>query len=60
MEITLVTLGALLLLGSIGAFFLYVSFLPIAVVAATLVGMALVFLLGVWAGGARLERRPLA
>jgi hypothetical protein len=51
METWLVGFGALLLMGSTGAFFLYVPFLHIAVVVAILLGMALAFLLGVWAGG---------
>jgi len=53
MEICLVALVALLLLGSIGAFFLYVPFLSIALVISILMGMTLAFLLGVWAGGTR-------
>jgi hypothetical protein len=50
METWLVGFGALLLMGSTGAFFLYVPFLHIAAVVAILLGMALAFLLGVWAG----------
>jgi hypothetical protein len=52
-EICLVAFGALLLLGSMGAFFLYIPFLPIAVVVAILLGMALAFLMGVWVGATR-------
>jgi len=53
MEICLVALVALLLLGSIGAFLLYVPILSIAVVISILLGMSLAFLLGLWAGGTR-------
>jgi hypothetical protein len=59
MEICSVAFGALILLGSIGAFLLYVPFLPIAVVVSILVGMALTFLLGIWAGGTRLQDREI-
>jgi hypothetical protein len=38
-EICLLAFGAVLLLGSIGAFFLYIPFLPIAVVVVILLGM---------------------
>lgn len=55
MEICSVAFGALVLLGSIGAFLLYVPFMPLAGVVAILLGMALAFLLGVWAGGIRLR-----
>lgn len=55
MEFCSVAFGALILLGSIGAFLLYIPFLSIAVVVSILVGMALTFLLGVWAGGTRLR-----
>jgi hypothetical protein len=55
-EICLVAFGALLLLGSMGAFFLYIPFLPVAVVVAILLGMALAFLLGVWMGSTRILR----
>jgi hypothetical protein len=50
-EICLAALVALLFLGSIGAFLLYVPILSIAVVICILLGMTLAFLLGVWAGG---------
>ncbi len=53
MEKCLVALVAALLLGSIGAFLLYVPILSIAVVISTLLGMTLAFLLGLWAGGTR-------
>jgi len=53
MEICLVALVAVLLLGSIGAFLLYVPILSIAVVISILLGMSLAFLLGLWAGGTR-------
>ena len=55
-EICMVAFGTLLLLGSMGAFFLYIPFLPIAVVVAILLGMALAFLLGVWMGSTRILR----
>jgi hypothetical protein len=55
-EIGMVAFGALLLLGSMGAFFLYIPFLPIAVVVALLLGMLLAFLLGVWMGSTRILR----
>jgi hypothetical protein len=51
----MVSFGAVLVLGSVGAFFLYIPFLPIAVAVAILLGMALTFLLGLWVGGARLR-----
>lgn len=56
-EICLVGFGALLLLGSIGAFFLYIPLLPIAVVVVVILGMALTFLIGVWVGSTRIRRR---
>jgi hypothetical protein len=56
-EMCLVGFGALLLLGSIGAFFLYIPLLPIAVVVVVILGMALTFLIGVWVGSARIRRR---
>jgi membrane protein DedA with SNARE-associated domain len=56
-EICLVGFGGLLLLGSIGAFFLYIPVLPIAVVLVVILGMALTFLIGVWVGSARIRRR---
>src|SRR3984893_15817121 len=52
----MVAFGTLLLLGSMGAFFLYIPFLPVAVVVAILLGMALAFLLGVWMGSTRILR----
>jgi uncharacterized membrane protein YedE/YeeE len=55
-EICLLTFGVLLLLGSIGAFFLYIPFLSIAVVVVILLGMALIFLIGVLTGGTRALR----
>ena len=55
LEICVVAFGGLLLLGSIGAFLLYIPFLPIVVVVTILLGMGLAFLLGVWAGGGRLQ-----
>jgi hypothetical protein len=56
-EICLLAFGAVLLLGSIGAFFLYIPFLPIAVMVVILLGMALTFLIGVWVGSTRVRRR---
>ena len=56
-EICLLAFGTVLLLGSIGAFFLYIPFLPIAVVVVIFLGMALTFLVGVWVGGTRVRRR---
>lgn len=56
-EICLLAFGAVLLLGSIGAFFLYIPFLPIAVVVVIFLGMALTFLIGVWVGSTRILRR---
>ena len=55
-EICLVAFGAVLLLGSIGAFFLYIPFLHIAAVVVILLGMVLAFLSGVWLGGTRILR----
>ena len=55
-EICLVAFGAVLLLGSIGAFFLYIPFLSIAVVVVILLGMVLTFLSGLWLGGTRILR----
>jgi hypothetical protein len=55
-EICMVAFGALLLVGSMGAFFLYIPFLPVAVVVAILLGMAMAFLLGVWMGSTRILR----
>jgi hypothetical protein len=56
-EICLLAFGAVLLLGSIGAFFLYIPFLPIAVMVVIFLGMALTFLIGVWVGSTRIVRR---
>jgi hypothetical protein len=56
-EICLVSFGAVLLLGSIGAFLLYIPLLPIAVVVVVVLGMALAFLTGVWVGSTRIRRR---
>ncbi len=56
-EICMLAFGTVLLLGSIGAFFLYIPFLPIAVVVVIFLGMALAFLTGVWVGGTRILRR---
>ncbi len=51
--------GAVLLMGSIGAFFLYVPFLPIAGVVVILLGMALTFLIGARVGSDRVLRLRL-
>lgn len=51
--ICLLALIALLLLGSIGAFFLCFPVLPVALVVVILLGMALLFLLGLWVGATR-------
>ena len=56
-EICLVSFGGVLLLGSIGAFLLYIPLLPIAVVVVVVLGMALAFLTGVWVGSTRIRRR---
>ena len=56
-EICLLAFGAVLLLGSIGAFFLYIPFLPIAAMVVIILGMALTFLIGVWVGSTRIRRR---
>jgi hypothetical protein len=57
--ICLLAFVALVLLGSIGAFFLCCPILPIALVAVILLGMAFLFLLGFWAGASRvLELSP--
>lgn len=52
-EICVLIFGAMLLLGSIGAFLLYIPFLNIAVCVVILVGMALTFLIGAWVGSTR-------
>ncbi|HEV8039731.1 MAG TPA: hypothetical protein VGP62_12760 [Bryobacteraceae bacterium] len=51
--------GAALLVGSIGAFLLYIPFLPIAVVDVILLGMALTFLAGARVGGTQVLRLHL-
>ena len=51
--IFLVAFVALLLLGSIAAFFLCFPIVPAALVAVILLGMALLFLLGCWVGAMR-------
>lgn len=52
-------LGAVLLTGSIGAFLLYVPFLPIAIVVVILLGLALAFLIGARVGGTQVLRLHL-
>jgi hypothetical protein len=49
-----VLLGVLVL-GSLGTFFLYVPILPLAVVVTILLGFILMFILGVQAGGRRIR-----
>jgi hypothetical protein len=57
--ICLLVLGAVLLLGSIGAFLLYIPFLPVAIVVVILLGMALTFLIGARVGGTQILRLHL-
>ena len=57
--ICLMVLGAVLLVGSIGAFLLYIPFLPIAIVVVILLGMALTFLIGARVGGTQILRLHL-
>ncbi len=57
--ICLLVLGAALLVGSIGAFLLYIPFLPIAIVVIILLGMALTFLIGARVGGTQILRLHL-
>ena len=57
--IRLLLFGAALLVSSIGAFFLYIPFLPIASVVVILLGMGLTFLIGARVGGTRVLRLRL-
>jgi hypothetical protein len=57
--IRLLLFGAALLVSSIGAFFFYVPFLPIAGVVVILLGMGLTFLIGARVGGTRVLRLRL-
>jgi hypothetical protein len=57
--ICLFAFGAVLLVGSIGAFLLYIPFLPIAIVVVILLGMALTFLIGARVGGTQVLRLHL-
>jgi hypothetical protein len=57
--IRLLLVGAVLLVGSIGAFFLYIPFLPVASVVVILLGLALTFLIGARVGGTRVLRSRL-
>ena len=57
--IWLLLLGAVLLVGSIAAFLLYIPFLPIAIVVVILLGMALTFLIGARVGGTQVLRLHL-
>jgi hypothetical protein len=47
----LLLVGAVLLLGSIGAFFLYVPLLTVASIVVILLGMAIMFFIGARVGG---------
>jgi hypothetical protein len=55
----LLVLGAVLLTASIGAFLLYIPFLPIAIVVVILLGLALTFLIGARVGGTQVLRLHL-
>ena len=48
-----------MLLGSVGAFLLYIPFLPVAIVVVILLGMALTFLIGARVGGTQILRLHL-
>ncbi len=48
-------LAAVLLLSSLGAFLLYVPILPLGIVVVTLLGLILMFLVGVEVGGRRIR-----
>jgi CHASE2 domain-containing sensor protein len=50
---------AVLLVASIGAFLLYVPFLPVTIVAVILLGMVLTFLIGARVGGTQVLRLHL-
>lgn len=57
--IRLLLFGVVMLVGSIGAFFFYIPFLPIASVVVILLGMGLTFLIGTRVGGTRVLRLRL-
>ena len=57
--ICLLVMGAALLVGSVGAFLLYIPFLPVAIVVVILLGMALTFLIGARVGGTQILRLHL-
>ncbi len=57
--IRLLLFGAVLFAGSVGAFFLYIPFLPTVAVAVILLGLALMFLIGANVGGNHVLRRRL-
>ena len=57
--IWMLVLGAVLLVGSIGAFLLYIPFLPVAIVVVILLGMALTFLIGARVGSTQILRLHL-
>lgn len=54
--ISILLVGAVLLVGSIGAFFLYIRFVSILGVAVILAGLGLTFLIGARVGGTRILR----
>ena len=57
--IRLLLFGAVMLVGSIGAFFLYIPFLSVASVVIILLALALTFVIGAWVGGRRVVRLRL-
>jgi hypothetical protein len=57
--IYLLLFGAVLLAASIGAFLLYVPFLPFTIVVVILLGMVLTFLIGARVGGTQVLRLHL-
>ena len=57
--IRLLLFGAVMLIGSIGAFFLYIPFLSVASVVVILLGLALTFVIGARVGGTRVLRLRL-
>jgi len=57
--IYLLLFGAVLLAASIGAFLLYVPFLPVTIVVVILLGMVLTFLIGARVGGTQVLRLHL-
>jgi len=57
--IRLLLFGAVMLVGSIGAFFLYIPFLSVASVVVILLGLALTFVIGARVGGTQVVRLHL-